>query len=384
MTTFTDSQELAPEIRVLLLLARPEPSPEDVAVCREILLAHLDDFDWGYFVDQAAQHKVLPIVGRHFVVNQLDKRPNGAGLLVSYGWVFDSVYFANKTRNETLFAEYGVVLAELARSGVEHAVRKGPVVAEGLYRDPGLRRMYDLDILVARADVPALHAVLARHGYAQGKPAADGRSVKPFSRQTRLFWKVNIANELPYVKLSDRADVRLFCVDLCLDIFQREDTGELDTRMLLSRRVPMRLCGVQSFALAPEDQFIDLCLHLHKEATSRHYITSNVDLQLLKFLDVALASQAITAAGLWAAVQRRVAETGSAAGVYYALHYTALLYPDAVTEQVLAPLRPDDLGYLDEYGALDGSVRVWQEPFLRRLFHPRRSSLMEGSSTVPL
>ncbi len=382
MTTPLQGQ-LSLEARVLLLLARTRLQPADLAECREILLSHRDDFDWGHFLDQAARHKVLPLIGSHFVAHRMDEDSTGA-TLIPYGWLFDSVYFANKTRNEAQFAEFGAVLAELAGSGVPHAVRKGPVVTEALYQDPGLRRMYDLDILVARADVDALDEVLTRCGYVQGKQSADGKSIEPFSRQTRMFWKLNVPNELPYVKLSDRADVRLFCVDLCLDIFQRKDTGELDTRMLLSRRVPAQLCGAQSFALAPEDQFIDLCLHLYKEATARHYISGDVDLQLLKFLDVALASEAVTAAGGWPGVHRRVIDTDSAAGVYYALHHTALLYPEAVSEEVLAPIRPADLAYLDEYGAVDGSVQRWQEPFVQRLFNARRSALMEGRSSVPL
>ncbi len=383
MTTVIQRQELSPETQVLLLLARTELAPEELAACRELLLSHRQSFDWGYLLDQAARHKVLPLIGSHFVTHKLDEDASGA-TLVPYGWVFDSVYFANQTRYQAQAAEFGMVLTELARSGVEHAVRKGPVISETLYRDPGLRRMSDLDILVARGDAEALHDVLTRCGYTQGKVSADGKSIEPFSRQTRLFWKLNVDNELPYVKLTDRVDVRGYFVDLCLDIFQRHDADELNTRMLLGRRLPAQLCGVQSFALALEDQFIDLCLHLHLQATARHWIAGDVDLQLLKFLDVALASQALTAAGQWAAVQRRVAETGSAAGVYYALHYTAMLYPDAVGEQVLAPLRPAELDYLDEYGEPDGEVSKWREPFVQRLFSARRSALMEGRSNVPL
>ncbi|NUW34545.1 nucleotidyltransferase family protein [Nonomuraea sp. SMC257] len=370
-----------PELSLLLALCRVELSGDQISACRHLLTKYRDDLDWGFFIDQCGRHKVLPLVARHIVVHRLYLSPDGIPLIPYHG-IYAGIYVGNRRRNEILAHEYAALFRALGAARFRYAVRKGPLIAEGLYGDPGLRRMYDLDILVAPADADAMHRLLRHHGYTQGRVSVDGGGIESFDRGTQVFWQLNVNNELPFVKLADTLLIEVYSIDLCLNIFQRRHTKDVPAEELLERRIPVRLCGEDAFALSPEDQFIDLCAHFYKEATTLYYIESGGDLQILKFLDVALAAARLSSEE-WHGVVSRARDYDATDSVYYALHHARLLYPELVPQELLHDVRPAEDGFLDEYGALDGDVRTWAEPLARRLFLTDRRRSARGRSHVP-
>lgn len=381
MTSADDRYVPRPEIDLLLSLARIEPSPDVEEHCRGLLADNRDTFDWGFLVDVACRHKVMPLISSNVVRCRLDGS-SGTNYYMPYQWLFESAYYANKCRNEALATEFGQIFLALNDADIQYAVRKGPAVTESLYKDVGLRRMNDLDILANKTDIPRVAAVLAGLGYRQGHLSADGSSIEPFARSTQAFWRMNVNNELPYLKISADPAVSVFEIDLCLDVFQKHSGGAATTSDLLARRLATNICGAPAFSLAPRDEFMDLCLHLHKEATSRYYVEAGMDLQLQKFLDVALCSARVTRDNEWQAVLPSCLASGAAESVYYAMHFTAIIYPDFIPEPVLSSLRPDDTDFLDQYGGLEGNVGRWRNGFLERLFASDRRKDVEGLSSV--
>ncbi|MEH0424402.1 nucleotidyltransferase domain-containing protein [Streptomyces sp. B21-083] len=369
---------LPPYARLLLVLARLRPDADQVALARS--LAGRDDLDWGAFLDAAARHKLLPLVGRHVHTYRLG-RPAGDAKGFPYPWLFASAHLGNRQRNQALSDEFGLVLKELADAGVPYAVRKGFSLAEGVYHDASVRRISDLDLLVDRSDAPLAHEVLVRLGYLQGNLAADGDRIEPFKRETQLFWRLNLSNQLPYLKAGNRPDVSEYNVDLCHDIFQRKSGSSASAAELLRRRVPVVLCGTGTWVAEPVDALLDLCSHLHKEATSLRFIEDSVDLQISKFLDVSLFA-ADFGDTEWDDFTDRTKQYDAAGIAYYALHHTELLYPGAIPARVLDTLRPEDTGYLDQYGTLDGLTARWSLPFLDRLFDTGRGR-DSAQSNVP-
>ncbi|WP_217254044.1 nucleotidyltransferase family protein [Streptomyces sp. AC602_WCS936] len=374
----TEATGLPPHARLLLQLARLELDPARLAQVRA--LAADEHLDWGAFLDAAARHKLLPLVGRHVFTYRIDRAADGQKGF-PYGWVFTTAYVGNRHRNLALADEFGRLFGELSQAGIRHAVRKGFSLAETAYGDPAVRKINDLDLLVARDDAPRAHEVLERLGYTQGQLAEDSEQVKPFSRKTQIFWKVNLSNQLPYVKAGHRPDLPEFNVDLCHDIFQKKSGVTAPAADLLVRADPVRLCGASTWVPDPLDRLLDLCSHLHKEATSLRFIEDSVDLQISKFLDIALVAAGFRPAQ-WEAFRARVGEYGAGSIAYYSLHFTARLYPEAVPTDVLDALRPRDTGYLDQYGTLDGQVGTWALGFLERLFDTGRKA-GSGRSNVP-
>ncbi|MFI2778356.1 nucleotidyltransferase family protein [Streptomyces sp. ALB3] len=373
-----DTSGLPPHARLLLALARVRLDAAQVAAIRA--LAGRDDLDWGAFCDAAARHKLLPLVGRHVFTHRLG-RSDGDTKGFPYSWVFTTAYTGNRARNLALSDEFGQVFRELAEAGVRHAVRKGFSLAEGEYADVGVRRINDVDLLVDREDASRAHEVLERLGYVQGQLADDGEVVRPFSRKTQIFWRVNLSNQLPYVKAGNRPDVPEFNVDLCHDIFQKKSGVTAPAAQLLERSLPTVLCGAATWVPGPADRLLDLCSHLHKEATSLRFIEDSVDLQISKFLDLALVAAGYDDA-LWKDFLARVEEYGAGPIAYYALHFTAELYPESVPAHVLASVRPDDTDYLEQYGTLDGTTARWSLGFLERLFETGRKK-GSAQSNVP-
>jgi hypothetical protein len=289
---------------------------------------------------------------------------------------------ANRARNQALADEFGRVFAELNVAGLRFAVRKGFSLGEGEYHDPALRRIADLDVLMARADAKAAHEVLTRLGYTQGRLAEDGERIEAYSRETHAFWRMNLSNQLPYRRVGGRPEVSDFNVDICHDIFQKKSGTSAEAGELLDRAVPVHLCGAQAWIPDPSDRLLDLCSHLHKEATSLHFVEDKQDLQLSKFLDLALVAGSYGSAK-WVGFRKRVADYGAQAIAYYSLYFTSLLYPDAIPAMVLDALRPQDTGYLEEYGVLDGQPARWAHAFPERLFVTGRHTAGTVSN-VPL
>ncbi|MBB5159493.1 nucleotidyltransferase domain-containing protein [Saccharopolyspora phatthalungensis] len=353
---------------MLLRLATDRPDDDAVAFCRDLI--DRDEIDWAAFVDAAGRHKILPLVGKHIAGHHLDRGYTHDGAQgIPYPWLYSYTYLANRQRNLALADECRKVFRALDAAGLRFAVRKGFVVAEHAYHDVGARRINDLDILIERSDAPAAHEVLARIGYAQGKIAVDGDRVEPFSRQTQIFWRTNLSNQLPYVKPGNRPDIPVFNVDLCHHIFQPKSGVTAPTADLLRRARKLPICGDDAWALSPEDHLLDLCAHLYKEATGVLFIKDGMDIQLSKFLDIALTCASYSAAD-WQRFFALVAGYGAEKIAFYSLHFTGRLYPEAVP--ALDEIRPHDLGYLDEFGLLDGKPTRWEVGFPQRLFAVER------------
>ena len=77
-----------------------------------------------------------------------------------------TVYRRNGLRNTFLLYEYGRVTDLLASAGIPIIGLKGVALAETLYQNLALRPMQDIDILIARHDLPRAAELLLDDGYA--------------------------------------------------------------------------------------------------------------------------------------------------------------------------------------------------------------------------
>jgi hypothetical protein len=78
-----------------------------------------------------------------------------------------------------------------------------------------------------------------------------------------------------------------------------------------------------------------------------------------------------------------VRTVGAERELFFALHHTSLLYPDAVPAELLRALEPPDRDYLDEYGELEQRTQRWKQGFLDRLFDSQRWTELPGPSSIP-
>ncbi|MDI5970993.1 nucleotidyltransferase family protein [Streptomyces sp. SL13] len=373
-------ERLADEL--LLTLARPRLTQEVCARVRDVLGTHGAGLDWGRFVDLAGRHGVLPLVGRNLIRHRLAQSDEGRPL-APYRWIYSYAYEGNRRRNQALADEYAKVLRAVDDAGIAYAIRKGQPLVDTVYGDPGARRVGDLDLLLRRDTLARVADALTDLGYAQGRQSQNGERIEPFDRRTQLFWRTKLTNvALPFVKLSHRDDVELFIIDPCTSLFQVSSGVEADVGDFLDRRVRRTVYGEPSFVMDRTDQLIDACVQLHVEATTLYYIEIGKDLTLLKFLELAELLRAADE-DVAEEFRRRVDVYDCAGSVAWALHHTALLYPDAVPAALADGFPVADAATLDEYGAFDGQVHRWESDFTTRLFDPARNKDVTARSNVP-
>jgi Uncharacterised nucleotidyltransferase len=383
MTMYT----LSREARLILALAKIEFGEVELADCRALMRRSAAAFDWAAFLDQACRHRVLPLIARNVVEHQL-YLPTDECVAIPHGWLFATVYEGNFQRNTQLYGELGRVLEAVNATGVTYALRKGPLLAEGIYGDRGLRVIADMDLLAAKEDAKAVADALRGLGYLQGKPSANGRTVEPFDRGTRLFWSVHVDNLLPFVKLAFDPEFPqkppfLLKVDVSLNVLAGGDASRDTIGELLSRSVAAISCGQPTRSLHPADALIDICVHLWKEADARYYIQTGKDLTLLKFIDVAASFATYRESHDVAELVERVRAYRVHEGVYYAVAHANEIFPGLGADEFLATVRPDDVDYLDGYGYREGSPQRWSKPFLERLFGEEYRKELVGRSAIP-
>src|SRR5271167_4699487 len=135
------------ELELLCALTGTELTPKRIEC---IANPHNSGPDWDEVLRLAEHQGVLPIVARN---------------LIEHGWLaqagelppaiersLQSAYDANLRRSLWFTAELVRIMQHFERRQLRAIPYKGPVLAQSLYGDPGLRTFSDLDFLISPAD----------------------------------------------------------------------------------------------------------------------------------------------------------------------------------------------------------------------------------------
>jgi hypothetical protein len=218
-----------------------------------------------------------------------------------------------------LYGRIGKVLAQLAESGVDHLVVKGPALAFTAYPDPNSRAFNDLDLVVRERDWPAIHRLLEGLGFI---PEEDLPQPPPkFAPQAILY-------ELKYW----HKDTGLL-VEVHYDDLLNAGLAARDIEGFWQRARQVDVEGVPVKALSLEDQLIHLCVHAHYHGYTR----------LNWFSDIAFIVRDHAAELDWRQLIETVRVEEAHVGVYYTLRFLERLLDIGVPGDVLDALRPDSL-----------------------------------------
>ncbi len=237
--------EGAGENDLLFLLARTEPGAEDVSRIRTLVRGPMD---WDRLFRSASVHRVIPLVYRNLkTIAPLDVPPSLLARL-------RDAHLRNAAHNLRLAARLKEICRLLHERGIEAVPFKGPVLAQEVFGDIGLRQFTDLDLLVPRAE--AWHAVqaLEERGYAP--------EIRLTGSQFRSYALRN--KSLPLSHLSDGVFLDLHW-DLSGDYALRAMTMDAFRKGL----EPVTVLGQPLFTLGRDDLVAYLCLHATMESWSR-------------------------------------------------------------------------------------------------------------------
>jgi hypothetical protein len=230
----TNPQERA-ENEALLLCARHELAPEQVARLRELITGNLD---WDYVYKLARRHSLVPLVFsqldravKEFVPPEVLQR-------------FRKNYQENAARNLIFADELSSVLKAFADVGVDAIVFKGPALAVSAYGDLALRRFVDLDVMVRRADVARAIEVMSGKGYASARPLnPEQQALLQRTQHNLQFRRGRLIVELHW-----QVSPELFASSVTAEeLWQNLETVQVNK--------------TQVKTLLPEDLLFSLCVH---------------------------------------------------------------------------------------------------------------------------
>jgi Uncharacterised nucleotidyltransferase len=156
LNTQNHSKKIARELELLICCISPQV---DEVATKRIQALVLETIDWQKLIQIAQQHKVVPILYSRLKSACSKDIPNS---------VLSSLYSEFKsTSTYNLFAtgELIKLLELLKKQGILALPYKGPILAQLIYNNVGLRQFGDLDIVVEQKDIFAVEKLLLAHGY---------------------------------------------------------------------------------------------------------------------------------------------------------------------------------------------------------------------------
>jgi hypothetical protein len=236
------------EFALLCALAGAELSPERI---ERIANWNRSALDWSEVLRLAEHHGVLPLAARNLI-------EHARGLPPEIEHALGSAYAANLRRSLWFTAELARIMQHFERRQLRAIPYKGPVLAQSLYRDLGLRSFSDLDFLISSADFGRAQQALAEIGY---RPSL---SLTPALTPTvERFWM-----RTGYERSFDSAAGKNL-VELQWALLPYFYGVDLNVDDLLARAGRTVVGGREVPCLSPEDSVLVLCLHAAKHLWAR-------------------------------------------------------------------------------------------------------------------
>lgn len=272
-------------------------------------LGRLSDAEWTALVSSAGCHRVRPLLYRRLLAAGV--RPHVPRA------VFDTLGDACRRitfRNLRGTSELAAVARTLQDAGIRVIVLKGAYLAPGVYGDPALREMNDLDIMVPKRDLPRAFATIQTCGYAPVAPAT-------------LVVRSEIRQDAPPLVKQGSMPIELHWT-----ITPPLEPYAIEADELWTRTTRTTIGGVVIEALSTEDLLLHLCAH-----ASYHH---QFELGLRPFCDIARLVDVHHETLRWDLVVERVHRWQWSRGVFLAFDLAVRLVGAKIPGSVLESLRP--------------------------------------------
>jgi hypothetical protein len=273
---------------------------------------HRLDADWEEVFQGACRNGLLGLTHRYLKQWEPQDYPPP-----EFRQRVQQAYRISAIRMALMYRNIRKVLAQLAESGVDYMVVKGPALAHMVYPDPALRAFNDLDLVVRERDWSAMHRLLAGMGF---EPEEDLPQPPPKLVPQAILY------ELKYWHREAGLLVEVHYDDLL-----NAGLASRDVEGFWQRAVLVDVEDVPVKALSLEDQLIHLCAHAHYHGYTR----------LNCFSDIAFIVRDHAAQLDWERLLEAVRIEEAHVGVYYSLRFLDQLLGVSVPGGVLDALRPD-------------------------------------------
>jgi hypothetical protein len=202
--------------------------------------------NWDYILESSMRHDIQPLL--YWNLDKIDTRKN---VPVEIMAILKKVYYRNVLRNMSIYDQLGIVLNAFKDAGIDVIVLKGAFLAEIVYGNIGLRSLNDVDLLIEKEDLHKVNKELAQLRY--------DVPVYPTKLHEKLVDQLAFDKEIHYIN-----HVKNILIDIHWDITPSDSFFQIDIRKFWENAQSVKIAGVQTLMLAPEDLLQHLCLHLNK------------------------------------------------------------------------------------------------------------------------
>jgi hypothetical protein len=193
---------------------------------------------WDDLVQTAEQHGLGPLMYCHYR-NGLIPLPSRVASQVR------ALYLRHRRRNAVQLQALAEILDAFAANSVPTWVLKGPALMSLVYRDPALRPISDLDLLVRTKDANRAQRLLCQLGYA-APPADPGRFWRHHHLPPATRWQAGV----------------LVQVELHRDALSADGKATLELSEQRESPMSVDIAGRQTWTLGPHEFLWHLCEHL--------------------------------------------------------------------------------------------------------------------------
>ncbi len=224
--------------------------------------------------------------------------------IAAYGW------------NVVIFDELKFVLELFRKEGIETVVLKGPMLLDTVYKDWGVRKTSDLDLLVKKDDMNRARRILHEHNYSSSSKTAmrkDGTPVShhsaPMSRKRRpaieLHWTLRTNNQIIKIEIDE--------------IWDRVKQGKIDK--------------IDALFLSPEDTLLHLCVH--------HFYKLNTNITYREINDISAVIFRFKERLNWEQLLVNCHKYKLSHFVYAGLFFANEVIPDIIPSEILIALKSE-------------------------------------------
>lgn len=317
-------------------------------------LRRLSADEWNTLLRLAIRQRVAPLLYKQ--LSRYDLRHAGSGVAFEQ---LEKHYYRNAIRNRCLLHELRELLRALQSRGIPVIVLKGAYLAPAVYRDPALRVMSDIDLLIPQSQLAEAERAAATLGY---HAAVSFTPEECFAR-----W-----HQLPEL----RRDGAVASLELHWTLTCPDRPWTIAPDELWSRAVPFTVEGIETLSLCPEDLLLHLCDHAtwhHLDQLFWQGISPVCD------IDHLVRSQSQLD---WSQVIERTPEGDGGKGVFLMLHLAQTLLGTPVPAEILCALQP--AGFSPQVAATATSYLLAHKPVARSGNFARPQSNLAPSEEIRL
>ncbi len=230
-------ENISIEQKIVLLSSEVNIEDEKASRIRELAKKNID---WDEVINIAKSHGLLFFLYKNLKIICKEYVPDESFVKLK------NYYINNTTRNLSLSVKLVRIIKLFKESGIKAVPFKGPVQAETLYGDIGVRSFTDIDILIQKEDAVKARDLLIENDFFLSIEIPKSQ-LKTYLSCENFFNLFNKNREIN--------------IDLHWEITGRYSLSPIYLESIYDRLIEVKLVDQTVFSLCFEDMMIYLCIH---------------------------------------------------------------------------------------------------------------------------